>query len=192
MDQPHFYKTSKQKYIALLFPITSMICFLFTLTTLLDFPNSKPWDIVALFEAFGFISFVSKYPPIFFMILGGIIVLFILVVLFFVIRWFQKIEFKNERIPVVSLLLTGAMIAFMMTTTQLHQFIHNYYKQGNNQGRITERIQIVDYLSEAMKAGTHPSDSINKEEAVLIDKNGRIVKVVTVNNVRTIKVYDDP
>lgn len=65
MDQPHFYKTSNQKYIALLFPITSMICFLFTLTTLLDFPNSKPWDIVALFEAFGFISFVSKYPQFF-------------------------------------------------------------------------------------------------------------------------------
>jgi hypothetical protein len=176
--------------IEYLLPLSCSIAFCFSLT-IIDFRNSTPWDFIALIESLGFISFVSNYSSLFWQLLGTLIILILATIIFFVSFWLQKKLISLKIItPAVSFFLLGVLLALMFASTFFQPKISGYYKQGVNDGKIRERIYLFDFLQESIQQNKHFLEDIDSEIKIG-DKNFRTLKVITINGVKTITIYND-
>ncbi|MEK9782309.1 MAG: hypothetical protein VW266_05135 [Flavobacteriales bacterium] len=176
--------------IPFLFSLSCAICSYFLVTLGINYPHSPPWNFVELMESLGFIAFVSKLPPWFFMVLGTVVLVGIALLSFQLSYQLQKFLLAKKIItPNFSAFALGALLSFMLTTTLFHYPMHRYYTQGRNDGKIEARKALFEVLAQ-----TFPGDSVSCAaplHVLLANKSMQTMQLVTINGVKTIRICEE-
>ena len=175
-----------------LFSISCSLCFYFLLTLNFQYLDSKPWDFFVLMQTIGFISFISSPSPLFFSVLGALLLVALIFFIFrFTYRLQKRLMDKKIITPSVSAFGLGILVCFMITATHYHKIANNYYHHGVNNGHILGQQNVFDTLYVAFK-----DEEIDCEEAnsttIMVEKGMRTIEVLEINQVKTIRICNTP